>query len=300
MKQLEKIYKRVDSLQWNGDCDMKKITFINSKGQSVELGNHAPYVLNTVEGIGGVKTDIQTQKSPFQDGESYINNSLEARNLSLEVTVIAKTEDEMIVNRKKLLQVFNPKQGQGTLICNVGNTTRKITAISELAPTFSQKFTNAQKTLLQLYCAVPFWTDEIESNEEIITWIGGLRFPLILPTTFSLAGSKKINIVNTGDVETPVKFEFKGPATNPRITNLTTGEYIQINRTLLPEDLLVVTTDFGNKRVEINGVNVFNWIDLGSTFWQLQPGDNIIEYTSDDATESAQVKVTYSNRYIGV
>ena len=65
-------------------------------------------------------------------------------------------------------------------------------------------------------------------------------------------------------------------------------------------DVLVITTDFGAKRVEINGENVFNWIDLGSYFWQLQPGDNIIEYSSDDPVEPAAVTISYRNRYVGV
>ena len=64
--------------------------------------------------------------------------------------------------------------------------------------------------------------------------------------------------------------------------------------------MYLITTDFGNKRVEINGDNVFHWIDLNSVFWQLQAGDNIIEYTSDDEVENAKVKISYRNRYLGV
>src|SRR5690606_24488924 len=115
---------------------MEKITFINSKDQSVELGNDAPFILTKIEGTGAVNADIQTQKSPFQDGETYIDNTLEPRSLSIEIMVLAEDKEEMMKNRRKLLQVFNPKLGPGKLIYEFGNNRKEIEAISELAPVF--------------------------------------------------------------------------------------------------------------------------------------------------------------------
>jgi phage-related protein len=138
-------------------------------------------------------------------------------------------------------------------------------------------------------------------NGESITL--GNQAPYFLETidgVGAMKGPPIINIVNKGDVQTPVRIEFKGPATNPKISNRTTGEYIQVRRELAYGDVLIITTDFGAKRVEINGQNVFNWIDLDSSFWQLQPGDNIIEYTSDVPVEPAAVLISYRNRYVGV
>lgn len=282
---------------------MEKVTFINSKGQSIQLGNDAPFILTKIEGTGAVSTNIHTQKSPYQDGETYISNDLEPRSLPMQIMILAETIEEMMNCRRRISNVFNPKLGPGTLVYEIGNIKREIKAISELAPVLpdSGEFKDVmQPGLINLYAPNPLWLDEFEPSEEIVTWIGGLRFPLRLPTTFSKKGPKKINIVNNGDVETPVKIKFKGPATNPRIINHTMNEYIQVNRTLLQDDVLVITTEFGNKRVEINGENVFNWIDLGSKFWQLEVGDNIVEYMSDDEVESAAVQISYRNRYIGV
>lgn len=282
---------------------MEKITFINSRGQSVQLGNEAPFVLTKIEGTGAVNVNIQSQKSPFQDGETYLDNTLEPRYPYIEIMVLANNAEEMATNRNRLLQAFNPKLGQGTLLYEFGNIKREIKALAELAPQFPDggDFKDTmQSGLIQLYCSNPFWLDDFEISEEIVTWIGGMNFPLILPTSFAIKGPKKINIINHGDVKTPVKIEFMGPATNPKMTNLSTGKYLKVNRTLVQGDILMITTDFGNKRVEINGQNVFNWIDLGSYFWELEPGDNIVEYTSDDEVEPAAVKLTYKNRYVGV
>ena len=282
---------------------MEKVIFTNSRGVSVELGGEAPYILTKVEGTGAVTATMQTEKSYKQDGVSYIDNTLEPRPLSIEVMLIAPNEEKMAEERERLARVFNPKMGEGKIIYKLGNIKREIWGIAEVAPTFPHAGDfqeTMQPGMIQLYCPNPFWLDMDDTVEEIATWIGGMRFPLRLPTRFAMRGQLKRNIINKGDVEAPVTIKFKGPATNPKIINHTVGKYIQVNRTLTAEDVLVVTTHFGNKRVEINGQNVFNWINLESSFWMLQPGDNIIEYVNGDEVEPGSVVITYRNRYIGV
>ena len=283
---------------------MEKVRFINSKGQSIQLGNDGPYILTKIEGTGAVNANIQTQKSPFQDGESYLGNTLEPRLLSIEVMMLADTIEEMINHRRAISRAFNPKLGEGTLIYEIGGIKREIKAISELAPVFPEDkdFKDVmQPGLIQLSAPNPFWLDDFETSEEIITWIGGMRFPLILPTRFAMAGPKIVNLINDGDVETPIKLEIYGPATRPKITLRETGEYLRIKEILTADDVVTITTEFGNKRVELNGENAFNILQLpGSKFFSLELGDNVLELTTEDETDNVNVKVSYRNRYIGV
>lgn len=293
-------------MQWNGECKVRNLIFINSRGKQIVLGNIAPFLVTKLEGLGGVQVSIQTQKSPYQDGVTYIDNTLESRQLSIEGAILERDREKRSRQRAEMLSILNPKLGKGTLTYEYDGGSKQIECIVDGAPVFSDKQLGShQGFLITLLCPSPFWLDPETETEEIVTWIGGMTFPLRLPTTYATKGLKKINIINQGDVETPVKIEFKGPATNPRITNQTTGEYIQVNRTLLSTDKLIITTDFGAKRVEIedaDGVrtNAFNWIDLGSSFWSLQVGDNVVEYTSDDLVEPAAVSISYRNRYVGI
>lgn len=289
---------------------MEKITFTNSRGQTVELGEAAPYILTKIEGLGGVGTDVQTQKSPFQNGETYIGNQLEPRSLSMEITIVSNSEDDIVAKRRQLLQAFNPTLGEGTLLYEFGSLRREIKAISDSAPTFPDAGsfkTLQQPALIQLYCANPFWFEKAAHDEEMAEWVGGLTFPLRLPMTFASRSSKQSTVIrNDGDVETPVTFEFLGPAANPRITNETTGEYIQINREITADERLIVTTGFGNKTVILKEMtagresNAFNWIDLGSTFFQLGIGDNLISYNAGTSQKNAKVWVKWRNQYVGV
>src|SRR5690606_29914750 len=129
---------------------------------------------------------------------------------------------------------FNPKLGPGTLVYENGETKREIQAVSESVPVFPSGTDNRgntyQRGLISLLCPSPFWLDNFTSGEQMSYLMGGLKFPLRLGTSFSQRGFKK-KLVNVGDVATPVKIEFKGPATNPVVYNRTTGEFIRVRRT---------------------------------------------------------------------
>ena len=275
---------------------MAKLTYTNMAGRSLSFGESAPFLVTKIDGLGSPTSEIHRQKSPGQDGATVVGSALEERNLVLEGVILSRDREK---DRRRLARIFNPKQG-GRLRFERGPTIKEISCEVERVDFPSAMQDNHQPFLISLLCPNPFWLDDHTESKEIVTWLGGMRFPLRLPTAFATKGPPVINIINQGDVEAPVRIEFQGPATNPKIIKRDTGEFIQVNRELVYGDTLVITTDFGAKRVEINGQNVFNWIDLGSSFWQLDVGDNVIEYSSYDPVEPAAVSISYRNRYVGV
>lgn len=289
---------------------MQKIVFTNANGQSITLESAKPYLLLSITGTGAAETDVQMQKAPFQDGQTYIDTLLEPRIISIEVAILASTQEELHQKRREIAQVFNPKLGPGTLRYEYDGGVKEIEAVSDLAPVFPSGSGNQaqgfQKALISLVCPSPFWLDVYEESQEMSAWLGGLEFPLEFDPdmSFEEAGDT-VTVTNAGDVETPVTIEFNGPAENPRVDNLTTGEYVRVNRTLLAGEKLIIKTAFGQKSVTLvdsggNESNAMHYIDLNSTFWQLQPGENTISYTADSGAEEATVLVTWKNRYVGV
>jgi hypothetical protein len=69
-------------------------------------------------------------------------------------------------------------------------------------------------------------------------------------------------------------------------------------------EILNISTGFGNKKVTstLAGVttNAFNCIDLGSTFLQLAPGDNLFRYNSETNIANLTVAIYYLPQYLGV
>lgn len=276
---------------------MAKITYTNNKGQSITMGDIAPLIVTKMDGLGSVQNEIQRQRAPGQDGSTITGSVLTERELII-TGVILSTDQQKY--RRELLHVFNPKLS-GSIKYEKGTVTKEIQCTVEIAPEFPSDYRSRYQTfIITLLCPTPFWLDTAEISQEIVSWIGGMTFPLSLPTQFSMAGETRINVMNLGDVETPIRIEITGPATNPKLINALTGEYIRVKQSLLTGDKMTITTDFGRKRVEINGQNAFNYIDLTSTFFNLNPGDNILELTTEDINDDARVEISYRNRYLGV
>ncbi|MFC6038432.1 hypothetical protein ACFPYN_03085 [Paenisporosarcina macmurdoensis] len=99
---------------------------------------------------------------------------------------------------------------------------------------------------------------------------------------------------------------FEGPATSPiRIENETTGEFIEVSQSLLAGEKLWISTEFGKKRVDriaVDGTrtNAFNYINLASTFFQLESGNNLLTYSTGEDFEKAPVTIKFYPRYLAV
>ena len=283
---------------------MDEIVITNKNGESITLGNQSPYFLETIDGVGEVPVAIESQKAPKQDGSTYLGNVLDNRAISIEGTIITKGSPDAVLAARRLMQrVFNPKLDAVTINYYQGGRVKEIVGIAETTPVFpggqGNKGLYYQKFLLNLICHEPFWLDPYYESREMSYLMGGIQFRLTLPTMFSYRGFKR-RAINGGDVATPVEIEFKGPAVNPTVSNLTTGEFIRVNRELAEDDVLTINTAFGQKYVRINGQNAFHYIDLDSVFWQLVPGENTLSYRSNNDSIKTKVLIKWKNRYVGL
>lgn len=286
-----------------------KFIYTNANNESVSISRTGTFRIIDIDGLGKVESEVQTIKSPFQDGETYVDSILEMRYISLEVGIFAENEAQLYQHRRTLSRIFNPKMRGGTLLCEFPNGKREIGAIPEASVDFptgdnSPKF---QRALIELVCPDPYWLSLTVQTQPMANWIGGLKFPLSFrghSLKFAERGTR-VTLNNDGDVSSPVEITFKGTATNPIVLNKTTGEFIKVNRVLDATDKLIISTKFGDKRVEIENAegvrtNAFNWLDIESTFFQLVTGDNEIEYTSDTGTDLTTVEIKWRNRYLGI
>lgn len=287
---------------------MARLTYVNERGQSLTFGDTAPLLVTRIDGLGSPQNEIHRQKSPYQDGTTVTHTTLDERELVLEGVILASAQDRQKY-RQVLLQTFNPKL-KGTLVFERYGTKKRIECIPELAPSFpSNMQENYQQFLITLLCPNPFWQDVAKTKAEIAIWRGAFEFPLELVEEGIEMGFREpsliVNIYNPGDVPCGMEIRFKALATvtNPSLFNVNTREELKINKTMTAGEVIIVTTHFGNKRVEsqLNGIttNAFNWLDLDSVFLQLEPGDNLLRYDADDGLDNLEVDIYYTPQYLG-
>lgn len=268
------------------------------------MHSNCNFLLQRIEGIEKITIVDNTSQSPLQDGESYNYSVAEKRQIILKFVVKSKSYDEYLMLRNEVIKCFNPKVS-GKLTYENGSILRELKCKSEETPDMPIDRKNKMVECTVILIAYDPYLQNINFNNiEITAWEGGFTFPLSLPFSLKQKGEPRVNIFCDGHVETPVEIIFHGPAENPTVTNLTTGDFIKINRTLTSDETLYIDTTFGKKTVEVeaNGArqNAFNYIDLNSSFFNLQPGDNLIEYTAGGEVTPQGVEIRYKNRYLGV
>ncbi len=117
-------------------------------------------------------------------------------------------------------------------------------------------------------------------------------FPLIFGASTS---SVSVDANNVGDLPTyPVSINIHGPVNSPKITNLATGEYIEVTVNLAGTgNELVIAYDKDSLVVTLDGISVINQVTAASTYWKLQPGSNIISLTGSSVSTDAYATVSF-------
>ncbi len=230
----------------------------------------------------------------------------------MQTTIRTQNREKLYELRRRIFRIINPKTynqatgKRGELLIYYTNDYKKYRIYGKVEDSaeFNERKNQHDKATISFYCQDPYWLDEKGQDIEIKSVRGGLKFPLKLPNKFAIVSFYKI-IDNKGDTEAPVQIEYVGPAKNPKITNETTGEFIQVNMEIDGKEKLVIDTREGKETVNLitphETKDVYNNIDLNSTFFKLIVGKNLIKYSSD--IEGAKDKVTikdYTNKYVGV
>lgn len=129
---------------------------------------------------------------------------------------------------------------------------------------------------------------------------GTAIFPFQFPIIFGASTSSvSADAINYGDLPAyPVQINIYGPVNSPKITNSTTGEYIEVavNLTTVANNLSI-SYDKDSLRVELDGVSVLNQVTDASTYWKLQPGSNVITLTGSSISNGSYATVDFRSAW---
>ncbi len=307
---------------------MYVLQYVNEKGDKLMFGDRTPYQVQSGipsfapleytnfyylshKGLDGVVAEALLVKSPYQRGQTLIGNNINERVVSIRACLVTETKEEEERLRKQAHSTLSPLLS-GTLEI-YGETFVKALGDVQIinGPVFEDTdYTEPDGILyftFQFIAPSNFLTDLNNTMIDLLEVTPRFSFPLEFSPTvlFGDMTSGKTTIINDGDIPAPVIIEIPGPVKTPSVINEATGEFIKIYVPILAGETMYINTSFGNKTVKIkdfegNEKNAFNYIDLNSTFFQLQVGTNDIQFHAEEGNDTAKVKLYYKRLYLGI
>lgn len=285
------------------------VVFESSTGERIGLFK-PPYHLYDTEGLfGSVQSENQLSTVPSLNGSRYYGSRLENREVTLYVDIRKQRSRGLSRLRQNLTRICNPLSGMGKLYVSTFEDGDFATYFLDcFADGFPEILDNKntpdkQRAIIRLVAPSPSWKSEQVVSEPLFE--GLFKFPFSGPFKMGISRDRRV-IEYDGDEPCGVVIKFNGYALNPKIINGATGEYIKVNAEILEGQILEINTDLREKSVKIytegqdDGIDAFDLIDLGSTFFQLQVGENEITYTADDTYQSAISSISYYKLYSSI
>ena len=267
-----------------------------------------PFRYLSSEGFGGTDNEIQTRRGAYQDGTTLQTVRLSPRTLMVRFLLLAPDRAGVEQKRRRIAAAFNPRYTPGTLVWTQEDGTQY--ALRCVALSGSPSFTPGrqaqgrvwQEVIVDLQAPDPCWFDAEATTLPLAGLTGGAAFPIVFPCSFAVMGST-MAVQNAGDIAAPVRITIPGPCLNPVVENLTTGEQIALTLEVDEGQTVLIDTAYGNllcRLVASNGTqtNAMQYLTPESTFWQLQPGENIVTFSTPSG--SVVVSIEYASRYTGV
>jgi hypothetical protein len=111
--------------------------------------------------------------------------------------------------------------------------------------------------------------------------LGSLRLPTKMSTKIDIIKRQVLTITNNGNTYASPIMTINGKVTNPKLTNLSTGAYMEFTRTVALGEKIIIDVYNGTITDE-NGTDISSDLVAGSDFIKLQPKENRLYLISDE------------------
>jgi len=273
------------------------LVYTSSRG-SIEFSLTSGYVLDTFDSPHQIDTEFITSSGSKSYGEKVESQKVLPKTIILTGTILGEAKEQ----KRKLLRVLAPMQ-KGTLQFN-GQYFMDV--YTKQSPVVESQNRNPRFSFM-LYAPMPYWHNSGGTTVNMYGVDGVFSFPWDWGSSFQFSAIRHgvVNVENDGDA--PSTWEMavvaNGEVKNPCITKTSTGEYVRVNATLAAGQKLFVSTVNDEMGVVLvdeygNEVDMFSYLDIGSTSFYLDVGDNLLEFTP--ASEQVKATVNFYKNYAGV
>lgn len=272
----------------------------NAAGTTYEL-THDPdrYFVIDIDGLAPMPITLGMSEGNF-DGALLTSAKAATRNIV--ITLVLNGDIE--TNRQRVYKIFPLKKSCTVFFANKNRSVKIPAYVETIEDNF---FAAREKIQISLLCPSA-WFESADSTDFVPSYTVPLfSAPFAIeqgdPIPVSeVADHPTALISNTGDTECGmvITASFTGAVTGFKITNETTGDYIEITNTFASGDKLTIDTRRGQLSASCNGANFIGKITSGSKWIKLQTGVNRLGVTATSGVDNAAVTFTAAFLYGGV
>lgn len=276
-------------------------------GDRIQIGGDSDYQLTSIEGLSA--PDIRTASNNYSglDG-GYVSAQLFGmREITLTGFYIGKTCEQATNLRVNLMSQLIIRYLFPVMITTFDNQhffcEGYITDIKTNIDT--PKSAQFQITLT---CPDPLIYDGGDGKTSDSAWMeqlvhkeipGGFVIKYHVPVPWD-AGQPVSIIKNMGSIYAQPIITLRGIYHNPRITNMTTNKFMQINYNN-PVANDVIEIDMKDRTIIRNGGSIMADRTTDSSWFTLEPGDNkLVLTTNDDKNDMNYVNIKWKNGFMGI
>ena len=275
----------------------KTFRYVNENGESITFTYNAGFLINKPVGIDTLQVSLSQATGIDQVGATIQSANVQPR----PVTVSGILVGEFLKNNKeKLLSVVRPDL-TAKLYADDYYLNVRPTSTPTIDPT--AKFAKFQFSVLAAY---PYWQKDENAKVELSSIEYGFKFPWNISREYyfgKIVEAKFFNIVNRGQIPVPFTATFfaRGDCVNPKITNVNTGKFMAINKTLVAGERVVV--EITHERTYVTSSadgDIRGALSLKSTLNKLEVGDNVLKPEADEGKSQLEVSLDFATEIVGI
>lgn len=282
-----------------------KLEYIAQNGNVLDLWGNGSFKISNIDGLTLANIAMAETTTSNLDGSIITNERTDTRSIVIDFTIDDVDVEKVLRN---ILSYMKPKQS-GTLRWTTDERVWEIGTRVELieAPRMSAPPVTLQ---VSLKCPEPYWSDakyiigeigELVSTHYFMTDKDEQLFFTEEGQSFGYISTDRARkFMNESDtaVGMIITITALGEVKNPILYNLH-GQYIGLNITMQAADEIIINTSRGDKTVTMGGENIISKLMRGSTFLQMETGENAFVIVSDTETTGAcYFSIAYKQKHV--
>lgn len=253
------------------------------------LGPGTDYIIHNLEGLGLPELRTDDAARPSDHGVFPSRDFLADRKVTVTGTARGDSASDVTANLDALMALWQPVYSDAADVVHLayrlpGQVARLVKGRPRRANIESNRIIGNRASFVLEFTAVDpriYAATESTDSTTIAAAAGGRQYDRTYNVTYGASAGGFLVLTNDGNFPSRPFATITGPASNPRIENVTTGQTMRLALTVAAGDFVEV--DFDARTIMLNGTaSRYSSLTAASEWWELAPGNTEVRFRADD------------------